>query len=170
MAPQVRLEAARIDGNTAHALESGEADLALGYIPWLESGIYQQTLFPQDWVCLANALHPRIGKKLSLQAYKDESHIGVVAGTGYQLLEAALAGRRIKRRVVLELPGFLGLVRIVATTDLIVTLPRHIGETLARIGRPSGLRLLRCRYRRSRSSSTGMRATTRIRATAGSAA
>jgi DNA-binding transcriptional LysR family regulator len=138
VAPQVRLEAARIDGNTAHALESGEADLALGYIPWLESGIYQQTLFPQNWVCLANALHPRIGKKLSLQAYKDESHIGVVAGTGYQLLEAALAGRRIKRRVVLERPGFLGLVRIVATTDLIVTLPRHIGETLARIG---GLRV-----------------------------
>jgi len=134
VAPQVRLEAARIDGNTAQALESGEADLALGYIPWLESGIYQQTLFPQDWVCLANALHPRIGKKLSLQAYKDESHIGVVAGTGYQLLEAALASRRIERRVVLELPGFLGLVRIVATTDLIVTLPRHIGETLARIG------------------------------------
>jgi DNA-binding transcriptional LysR family regulator len=138
VAPQVRLEAARIDGNTAHALESGEADLALGYIPWLESGIYQQTLFPQDWVCLANALHPRIVKKLSLQTYRDESHIGVVAGTGYQLLEAALASRRIKRRVVLELPGFLGLVRIVATTDLIVTLPRHIGETLARIG---GLRV-----------------------------
>jgi DNA-binding transcriptional LysR family regulator len=141
VAPQVRLEAARIDGNTAHALESGEADLALGYIPWLESGIYQQTLYPQDWVCLANRLHPRIGKTLSLQRYKEEAHIGVVAGTGYQLLEAALHSRRIKRHVVLELPGFLGLVRIVATTDLIVTLPRHIGETLAKV---SELRVFDC--------------------------
>jgi DNA-binding transcriptional LysR family regulator len=141
VAPQVRLEAARIDGNTAHALESGEADLALGYIPWLESGIYQQTLFPQNWVCLANAQHPRIGKTLTLPMYKEEAHIGVVAGTGYQLLEATLASRRIKRRVVLELPGFLGLVRIVATTDLIVTLPRHIGETLAKMG---GLRVFAC--------------------------
>jgi DNA-binding transcriptional LysR family regulator len=141
VAPQVRLEAARIDGNTAHALESGEADLALGYIPWLESGIYQQTLFPQNWVCLANASHPRIGSVLTLPMYKDEAHIGVVGGTGYQLLEAALASRRIKRNVVLELPGFLGLVRIVATTDLIVTLPRHIGETLAKMGE---LRIFDC--------------------------
>jgi DNA-binding transcriptional LysR family regulator len=134
VAPQVRLEAARIDGNTAHALESGEADLAIGYIPWLESGIYQQTLFPQDWVCLANRLHPRIDKTLSLAQYKEEAHIGIVTGTGYQLLDAALHSRRIQRQVVLELPGFLGLVRIVATTDLIVTLPRHIGETLAKLG------------------------------------
>ena len=141
VAPQVRLEAAGIDSNTGHALESGEADLALGYIPSLESGIYQQTLFPQNWVCLANASHPRVGKTLTLQMFKDEAHIIVAAGTGYQLLEAALASRRIKRKVVLELPGFLGLVRIVATTDLIVTLPRHIGETLAKMG---GLRVFAC--------------------------
>jgi DNA-binding transcriptional LysR family regulator len=141
VAPNVRLEVARIDGNTAHALESGEADLALGYIPWLESGIYQQTLFPQNWVCLANSLHPRIGKTLSLAQYKDEAHVGIVAGTGYQLLETALAAKRIQRNVVLELPGFLGLVRIVATTDLIVTLPRHIGETLAKVGE---LRVIDC--------------------------
>jgi DNA-binding transcriptional LysR family regulator len=141
VAPQVRLEAARIDGNTAHALESGEADLAMGYIPWLESGIYQQTLFPQDWVCLANRNHPRLGKTLSLAQYKEEAHIGIVAGTGYQLLEAALHSRRVQRKVVLELPGFLGLVRIVGTTDLIVTLPRHIGETLAGVGE---LRVFNC--------------------------
>jgi DNA-binding transcriptional LysR family regulator len=134
VAPNVRLEVSRIDGNTAHALESGEADLALGYVPWLESGIYQQTLFPQNWVCLANSLHPRITGALSLAQYKEEAHIGIVAGTGYQLLETALAAKRIQRNVVLELPGFLGLVRIVATTDLIVTLPRHIGETLAKVG------------------------------------
>jgi len=141
VAPQVRLEAARIDGNTAHALESGEADLAMGYIPWLESGIYQQTLFPQNWVCLANRNHPRLGKTLSLAQYKEEAHIGIVAGTGYQLLEAALHSRRVLRKVVLELPGFLGLVRIVGTTDLIVTLPRHIGETLAGVGE---LRVFNC--------------------------
>jgi DNA-binding transcriptional LysR family regulator len=141
VAPQVRLEAAGIDSNTGHALESGEADLALGYIPSLESGIYQQTLFPQNWVCLANASHPRVGKTLTLQMFKEEAHVIVAAGTGYQLLEAALASRRIKRKVVLELPGFLGLVRIVATTDLIVTLPRHIGETLAKMG---GLRVFTC--------------------------
>jgi DNA-binding transcriptional LysR family regulator len=132
-APLVRLEAARIDAGTARALQSGEADLAIGYIPWLESGIYQQTLFPQDWVCLANARHPRIRKTLPLAQYEDEAHISIVAGTGYQLMEATIGSRRIRRRVLLELPSFLGLGAIVSTTDLIATLPRHIGETLANV-------------------------------------
>jgi len=47
----------------------------------------------------------------------------------------------VKRRVVLELPGFLGLSGIVSATDLIATLPRRIGETLARM---AGLRMMDC--------------------------
>jgi DNA-binding transcriptional LysR family regulator len=133
-APHVRLEALRMDVHVGEALATGDADLAVGYAPWLESGIYQQTLFPQDWVCLANGAHPRVATSLTLQAYRDEAHVAVAAGTGYQLLEGALRARGIRRRVLLELPGFLGLPAIVSTTDLIVTLPRHIGETLAKIG------------------------------------
>ena len=43
--------------------------------------------------------------------------------------------------MLLELPGFLGLAAILSTNDLIATLPRHIGETLARA---AGLRVLAC--------------------------
>jgi DNA-binding transcriptional LysR family regulator len=141
LAPRVSLEAARIGDETAHALQAGEADLAVGLVPWLESGFYQQTLFPQDWVCLANPQHPRIGKSLTLRLYKDEAHIGIVAGTGAQLLVDALERHGVQRRIVLELPGFLGLAAIVSTTDLVATLPRHIGETLAAMG---GLRVHAC--------------------------
>jgi DNA-binding transcriptional LysR family regulator len=131
-APGVRLEAARIDGNTERALESGEADLAIGYVPWLGGGIYQQKLYDQDWVCLANRHHPRIRGRLGGKQYRSEGHVAITAGTGAQLLEQALRQARIERDVVLELPGFLGLGAIVQSTDLITTLPRHIGETLAR--------------------------------------
>lgn len=132
VAPGVRLEAARIDEQTGPALQSGHADLAIGLVPWLESGFYQQVLYPQDWVCLVNARHPRIGaKSLGLRDYKAEAHIGIAGGTGVQLLEAALQRHRVERRILLELPGFLGLAAIVSTTDLVATVPRHIGETLA---------------------------------------
>ncbi|KVN49064.1 LysR family transcriptional regulator [Burkholderia territorii] len=130
-APGVRLEAARIDGNTERALESGEADLAIGYVPWLGGGIYQQKLYDQDWVCLANRHHPRIRGRLGGKQYRSEGHVAITAGTGAQLLEQALRQARIERDVVLELPGFLGLGAIIQSTDLITTLPRHIGETLA---------------------------------------
>lgn len=140
-APGIDIIAARIDADTARALQSGEADLALGLVPGLEAGFYQQSLFEQDWVCLANAQHPRIGKTLGLKAYKSEAHIGVLYGTGYRLLDEALLAHRIRRRVQLELPGFLGLAAIISTTDLIATLPRQIGESLAL---QAGLRVHEC--------------------------
>lgn len=127
----VRLEAARIDGNTERALESGEADLAIGYVPWLSSGVYQQQLYEQDWVCLTNAKHPRIRARLSKRQYSGEGHVLIAAGTGANLLEQSLVRERIERQIVLELPGFLGLGPIIQTTDLIATVPRHIGTTLA---------------------------------------
>jgi DNA-binding transcriptional LysR family regulator len=131
-APGIRLEAARIDGNTERALESGEADLAIGYVPWLTGGIYQQQLFEQDWICLSNRHHPRLKARLGKRQYCAEEHVAIAAGTGGQLLEQALLREGVERRVVLELPGFLGLGAIVQTTDLIATLPRHTGETLAK--------------------------------------
>ena len=140
-APGVRLGAERIDRLTAQRLESGEADLALGLIPELGAGFYQQSLFTQDWVCLANARHPRIGEALSADMYQREGHINVVSGTGHHLLDASLERHHLEHRVVLELPGFLGLTAIVSTTDLLVTLPRQIGETLAKLG---GLNVFSC--------------------------
>jgi len=130
-APKIRLDAARIDSEMPLALQNGEADIAIGLIPQLEAGFYQQTLFTQDWVCLANKNHPRINKALNLKQYKEESHVLIASGTGAILQNEALKKQRINRRILLELPGFLGLPAILATTDLIVTLPRHIGETLA---------------------------------------
>ncbi|MFJ7809820.1 LysR family transcriptional regulator [Pseudomonas asiatica] len=130
-APGIRLEAARIDGNTESALESGEADLAIGFVPWLGAGMYQQVLFEQDWVCLSNPQHPRLGQGMSAARYQGEGHVQISAGTGQKLLEAGLARAGIERRIMLELPAFLGLGMIVGSTDLVATLPRHIGQTLA---------------------------------------
>jgi DNA-binding transcriptional LysR family regulator len=131
LASGVQVAAARIDERTAEALQSGEADLALGLVPWLEAGFYQQTLFPQDWVCLVNPRHPRIKKMLTRRAYEAEGHVVIIGGTGAELLASTLKRAKVTRRVVLELPGFLGLGAIVASTDLVATLPRQIGEALA---------------------------------------
>jgi DNA-binding transcriptional LysR family regulator len=131
LAPDVTLAAARIDERTGDALQAGEADLALGYVPWLDAGFYQQALFAQDWVCLVNVRHPRLGQRLARRAWEAEGHVAISGGTGADLLALALKRARARRRVALELPGFLGLGAIIASTDLVATLPRQIGETLA---------------------------------------
>lgn len=130
-APGVTLEAARISADLPMAMEQGAIDLAIGLIPQLEHGFHRQTLYMQDWVCLAHRRHPRIRNGLSLAEWRREAHVEIVGGTGQQLLETALADSDAPRRVALRLPGFLGLAAIIGATDLIATLPRQIGETLA---------------------------------------
>jgi len=141
VAPGVRIEAAQIGADTPRMLQSGEADLALGFISDLDAGHFQQALFPQDWVCLVNANHARIRDRITARDFRREAHVLVRSGTGHQLLADALLKQRMVLDIALELPGFLGLPAIVGTTDLIATLPRHIGETLAHY---YGLRVLDC--------------------------
>lgn len=143
MARGVRLEAARIDSDLPRAMQAGSIDLAIGLLPQLETGFYQQTLYEQDWVCLANAAHPRVQGRLSMAQYQAESHIHIASGTGADLLQQALVKHNTLRPIALELPGFLGLSAILSSTDLFATLPRQTGETLARMAR---LQVLACPF------------------------
>jgi DNA-binding transcriptional LysR family regulator len=144
IAPFVRLEAIRIDNTTATQLESGDADLAFGFLPELESGFYQQKVYDQDWICVVGPEHPRIRRVLRLNSYQREAHVAVAVGTGHLQLDAQLKKANVDRRVLLQLPGFLGLPAILRNTELVATLPRMIAETLAK---DAGLRTFECPVR-----------------------
>ncbi len=131
VAPGVTLEAAPIDANTSDALRNADADLAIGYLPSLEGGFYQQALYRQGWVCVTSARHPRIKGRMSLLQYQSEGHVSINHGTTAPLLLQALSLQAVHRNVVLTVPGFLALQKIISSTDLVATLPRDIGETLA---------------------------------------
>jgi DNA-binding transcriptional LysR family regulator len=132
-APGVLIEAERISTDSPRRLESGEIDLAVGFMPHLEAGFYQQTLFAQDFVCLAAKNHPRIRAKPTRRAFLAEGHIVITtSGTGHAIVDKVLAQQGFERRVVLKVPSFLGVARLVARTELLVIVPRRLGETLAR--------------------------------------
>jgi DNA-binding transcriptional LysR family regulator len=131
-APGLVIEADKITPDSRRRLESGDADLAIGFTPDLETGFYQQALFSQDFVCLAARGHPRIRGKLSRQAFTQEGHVTVTSsGTGHTIVDRVLAKHRIERRAVLRVPSFLGVARIVAQTEFLAVVPRRLGETLA---------------------------------------
>ena len=142
-APTIRLEATPIGDSTARDLESGRADLALGIVPDLESGFYQQAFYDQDFICLVSPHHALLGTSMTLADYRAAAHVEALSGKSHALLAEALAQHRIDRDVLLQLPGFLGLASVIAETDLVATVPREIGETLARNG---GLRVLKCPF------------------------
>ena len=131
-APGLVLEAQAISPDSRRRLESGEVDLAVGFMPDLEAGFYQQALFAQDFVCLAAQGHPRVRGSLSPQGFSAEGHIVVsTSGTGHAIVDKVLDQHKIARRVVLRVPSFLGVARIVAQTEFLVIVPRLLGHTLA---------------------------------------
>ncbi|ANQ85593.1 LysR family transcriptional regulator [Azoarcus olearius] len=135
-APGIRIDIAHLSTETAKMLEAGEADLALGFIPQLEAGFYQQALFRQRYVCMANADHPRIRETLSLAQFEAEEHAVVSSsGTGHLILDREIARQNISRRVALAVPNFLGVAFVVEHTDLLVTIPARLAEVLAGRGR-----------------------------------
>ncbi len=127
------VEAEKISADTRQKLASGDVDLAVGFLPNLEAGFYQQSLFEQDFVCLAAKSHPRVQGKLSPRLFSSEGHILVTtAGTGHAIVDKVLAKQKIERRVVLRVPSFLGVARIVAQTDFLVVVPRLFGVAVAK--------------------------------------
>ena len=131
-APGLVIEADKLSPESRRDLESGSIDLAVGFTPDLDAGFYQQALFAQDFVCLASKDHPRIQSKPSKRAFSAEGHILVTSsGTGHSIVDKVLARHKVERRVVLRVPSFLGVARIVAQTEFLVIVPRLLGKTLA---------------------------------------
>ncbi len=131
VAPGVVIEAERISNDVPKRLESGEIDLAVGFMPQLEAGFYQQVLFKQDFVCLASRDHPRIRSNPDRKAFLAESHMVVTtSGTGHTIVSKVFAAKKLERHVALKVPSFLAVARLVARTELIVIVPRRLGEAL----------------------------------------
>jgi DNA-binding transcriptional LysR family regulator len=131
VAPKVSIVTEKITTESPKRLESGEVDVAIGFMPHLEAGFYQKTLFTQNFVCLAAKDHPRIGRELTKEAFLAEMHIRVItSGTGHSIVDKTLAMHGVHREVVLQLSSFLGVARVVAETELLVIVPRMLGNTM----------------------------------------
>lgn len=120
------------------ALEEGRCDLALGFFPNLERpALYTQQLFTSSLVCLVRADHPQVpNSRISLRRFLELSHAVVHSvGRTQELFETLLKANGYRRRVQMVSGHFLSVPAIVASTDLIVTVPRVVAEYYVRIER-----------------------------------
>lgn len=130
-APHIHIEIVPLSADIGRQLESGEADLALGFMPQLEAGFYQTVLFEQTFVCLVSAHHPRVRKSLSLAQFQREDH-AVISSSGAAplLIDQAIAKQGIQRKVAIKIPNFIGAALVVEHTDLVITIPARLAEVL----------------------------------------
>jgi len=135
-APGVKIEVMRIPVKDVHtALESGELDLAVGFLPGLTTGMRQQPLFREHYVCMMRADHPLIGEKISARQFRDAAHVLVsYAGTGHQVIEETFVAEGLSAHIAVRVPHFLVVPMILARTDLIVTVPSRVAAVFAQGG------------------------------------
>jgi len=121
-------------------MASGRIDLALGLLPQLQAGFFQQALFRQPYVCLMREGHPLATKpRLTLKALAAAEHVHVqAAGTGHGRVDAALAAQGLQRRFRLTVPHYVALGDVLGHSDLIATVPERFA---LRVARPFGLAL-----------------------------
>ena len=109
-APHIEVDLRNVSDSIPRLLESGEVDLAVGFIPPMGAGFYQQRLFRDRFVCAVRAGHPRIKHELTLEPFERETHLTVAtSGTGHSVVESTLEAKKIRRKVGLRVPNFLGI-------------------------------------------------------------
>ncbi len=142
-APGVKIEVVRIPIKDVHtALEAGDIDLAVGFLPGLVTGMRAQPLFREHYACLLRTDHPVIGAKISARQFREAAHVLVsYAGTGHQVIEETFVAEGLGGRIAVRVPHFLVVPMILARTDLVVTVPSRVAAIFARLGNFKVLKL-----------------------------
>ncbi len=126
-APGLALRILPITATTPEELAAGRVDLVFSVLGQpLPGSLRQLPLYRDGFVTLLRAGHPALGA-WSLDRYCALDHILVsVTGSGTGAVDEALAAQGRRRRVALWLPHFHAAMRMVAVTEMAVTLPRSL--------------------------------------------
>lgn len=133
VAPGVRIDLTYTSADTARQLESGQIDLAIGFLTQLEAGFFQQKLFDERFVCIVSSSHPRLrGNTMTLDEFQSETHLIVATqGTGHTILEQTLEKNQIRRKAGLRIPNFLGTVSNITCTEYLEIVPERFARIVA---------------------------------------
>lgn len=128
-APKVDLRVFPVLPDLRAALANDEVDLALGVSLSAPESLRMRALGEDRFVCVARPTSWGGGE--DAQAWAALPHVLVSPGNRPGgPVDRALATLGLKRRVVVTLPHFLGVMELVRTTDLVVTLPERLARAL----------------------------------------
>ena len=115
----------------------GDIDLAIGFFPGVvaqlqgatDTPIRHERLYAGEYVCVMRKEHVLADKELTLDAYCSANHLLVsFSGRARGLVDDALMSMNRERRILLTVNQFFTAGRVVANSDLVMVLPRHLIE------------------------------------------
>jgi len=124
----------------------GDIDLTVGFFPGVSaqlagsqaasvSPIRHEQLYSGHYVSVMRKEHPLANTELTVDNYCAAKHLLVsFSGRAHGLIDEVLARMGRERRIVLTVNQFFTAGRIVATSDLLTVLPRHLVASTGNTG------------------------------------
>jgi DNA-binding transcriptional LysR family regulator len=130
---EARIEVRAIPARSTEQILEDGADVVLGSFEDVPPTVSQAHLFSDPFVCVVRADHPRVGSTLPLKTYLELRHLEVVpaplARPGLRI-ERALGPKAGQRLVTMRVPYFSLAARILAESDLVLTMTRSFARVL----------------------------------------
>lgn len=113
----------------------GDIDLSIGFFPGVvaqlageaDTPIRHELLYSGQYVCVMRQHHPLARAELTLDTFCAANHLLVsFSGRAHGLVNEALERLGRERRILLTVNQFFTAGRVVANSDLLMVLPRHL--------------------------------------------
>jgi DNA-binding transcriptional LysR family regulator len=132
-APGVDIDFLRDDPNHVTQLRNGEIDLRIGVHVEEHRDTRSDVLLTDHFVAIVHKDHPLAGRRLTNRRFADAHHVTVSpVGKRTGPIDVALAEMGMERKNVTTVTSFVVATHLVATTDLVGSVPRTIATTMAR--------------------------------------
>jgi DNA-binding transcriptional LysR family regulator len=110
--------------NVEDALAAGSLDLAIDVALPLSGAVHRQLVTTGPLVAIARKGHPALRRGLTLATYVGQQHVMVTSRRrGPGLEDIALSEQGRTRRIRLRCRNYFAALRVVAETDLLLTMP-----------------------------------------------
>lgn len=116
-------------------LEEGAGELVIGFVPDASESLKSSVIYREPLVCIAREGHPKINGALDMTTYLDLRH--VILGSAFaglstmeRILDETLEAEGHLRKPGVRIPSALLSPHIVASTDMIATLPARYANRL----------------------------------------
>lgn len=137
-APGLKLNIISLTGDNLDPLERNEVDFILSATESQSATLCRKLLFKDDFICMVSKKNSLADKTLTLDDFLQLNHcMTTISGFGPGLVDLELAKLGLQRNVVVRTSQFLCVSHLIAHSDLIVTLPRKMGELLSQQGHTS---------------------------------
>jgi len=126
-APQISLRLINLDLHACEGLSHGRVDLCISFLDLLQENLHQRKIQEDSMVCVMSATHPLAGREITLDDYVAYPHVVNSAERG-EMINNLLAAQHQFRQIQLEVPLYQTALAIVADSELLLTLPRHVAR------------------------------------------